>query len=103
MFLRDRAGPWTLEDLAELGDDGQGYEIVDGLLLVSPPEMLFNTRLAHRLAQQLARQAPVPLEALHELYVRLGTDARRPDVAVLRGDASVTRHQLGVEAQPVWC
>ena len=99
--LRDRAGPWTLEDLAELGDDGQGYEIVDGLLLVSPPEMLFTTRLAHRLAQQLARQAPVPLEVLHELYVRLGTDARRPDVAVLRGDAPVTRHQLGVEAQHV--
>ena len=55
VFLRDRAGPWTLEDLAELGDDGHGYEIVDGLLLMSPPEMLFNTRLAHRLAQQLAR------------------------------------------------
>ena len=63
MSLRDRAGPWTLEDLAELGDDGP----------------------------------------LHELYVRLGTDARRPDVAVLRGDAPVTRHQLGVEAQHVWC
>ena len=58
--LRDRAGPWTLEDLAELGDDGQGYEIVDGLLLVSPPEMLVNTRLAHRLApsSEAMRRSP---------------------------------------------
>ena len=99
--LRDRAGPWTLEAVAELTDDGQGYEIVDGLLLVSPPELLFNTRLAHRLAQQLRRQAPAPLEVLHELYVRLGTDARRPDVAVIKGDAPVTRSQLGVEARHV--
>lgn len=99
--LLDRAGPWTLEDLAGLGDDGRGYEIVDGLLLVSPPEMLFDTRLAHRLARQLELQAPAPLEVLHEVYVRLGTDARRPDIAVIRGDAPVARRQLGVASSHV--
>lgn len=52
-------------------------------------------------AQQLARQAPAPLEELHELYVRLGTDARRPDLAVIRGDAPVARRQLGVESAHV--
>lgn len=99
--LLDHAGPWTLEDLAGLGDDGRGYEIVDGLLLVSPPEMLFNTRLAHRLARHLEQQLPPFLEVLREAYVRLGADARRPDLTVLRGDTPVARRQLGVDPSQV--
>lgn len=47
----DRAGPWAFADLVELPDDGRRYEVVDGLLVVSPPPSQ-----AHMLAYEAAHQ-----------------------------------------------
>ncbi len=35
----DRDG-WTIDDLYEIPDDGLRYELLDGMLLVSPPAVL---------------------------------------------------------------
>ncbi len=91
----DRAGPWTLDDLLELPRDGRRYEVVDGVLLVSPRETLFNDRVATRLFRQLDRQVPPGVEAVLDTYLRLGTDGRVPDVGLVVADVPVPRRQIG--------
>lgn len=91
----DRAGPWTLEDLLDLPRDGRRYEVVDGVLLVSPRETLFNGRVATRLFRQLDRQVPPGFEAVLDTYLRLGTDGRIPDVGIVVADVPVPRRQIG--------
>src|SRR5664280_2972289 len=45
LFLT-KLGAWTLDDLAQLPDDGRRYEIIDGSLLVSPPPSNYHQGLA---------------------------------------------------------
>ena len=47
LFLT-KLGAWTLDDLAQLPDDGRRYEIIDGslLILVSPPPSNYHQGLA---------------------------------------------------------
>jgi Uma2 family endonuclease len=51
-------GPWTLEDLLDLPDDGNRYEILDGSLLVSPPPQLTHVYSNQELTNLLTRQVP---------------------------------------------
>lgn len=49
-LLLTKLGAWTLDDLAQLPDDGRRYEIIDGRLLVSPPPSNYHQGLAFELA-----------------------------------------------------
>ena len=95
----DRLGPWTLDDLAEVDDEVHRFEVVDGSLVVSPPPMAFHQAVSRRLFRQLDRQAPPEWEAVYEEYVRLGTDGRQPDVALLRAGLSAPRRRAGYPPQ----
>lgn len=95
----DRAGTWTIDDLAELPDDGLRYEVVDGLLLVSPMETVFNEQVSLRLFRQLDRQAPPGWEGVHESAVRLGTDGRVPDTGLARADVPTPMRLVGRPAE----
>ncbi len=83
----DRLGPWTLDDLAEVDDEVHRFEVVDGSLVVSPPPTPRHQRIARRLFRQLLVQETAEWEAVYEAYVRLGSDGRQPDLALLRRDA----------------
>lgn len=83
----DRAGPWRFEDLAGLPDlprDGRRYEVVDGLLVVSPPPGHRHQLVSNRLQRQLQAQARDGWEVLLEFALPLGTDGRLPDLAAVR-------------------
>ncbi|MGH3735443.1 MAG: Uma2 family endonuclease [Micromonosporaceae bacterium] len=54
---------WTVEDLIQLPDDGNRYEIAHGSLLVTPPAAVRHGRAAHRLCQRLIALAPDELTA----------------------------------------
>jgi Uma2 family endonuclease len=54
-------GPWTVDDLADLPDDGQRYELIEGSLLVSPAPAKPHLRAATRLQRLLLREAPPEL------------------------------------------
>lgn len=86
---------WTIDDLADLPDDGRRYEVVDGTLVMSPPPTVVHETVAQRLFRLLDRAAPDGFEAVHESALRLGTDCRYPDVGVVRSDVAVSRRQLG--------
>lgn len=53
-----RDGPWTLDDLPDLPDDGNRYELIEGNLLVGPAPAIPHVRAANRLHRRLSRQAP---------------------------------------------
>lgn len=47
-------GEWTYEDWLKLPDDGYRYEVIDGVLHMSPPPRPRHQRVAFRLARKLA-------------------------------------------------
>jgi Uma2 family endonuclease len=56
-----RKGVWTIEDLADLPDDGCRYELLDGSLIVTPPANTFHFGAATSLDRVLARFEPADL------------------------------------------
>lgn len=56
---------WTVDDLAQLPDDGLRYELVDGMLLVSPAPRPAHQRASARLFLLLAAACPAHLEVFY--------------------------------------
>ncbi|MQA83498.1 MAG: Uma2 family endonuclease [Streptosporangiales bacterium] len=81
-------GPWTLDDLMGLPDDGQRYEIIDGSLLVSPAPGSPHQRAAHRLAATLNRDLGSEWEALEAVGILL---RRRSPIRLIVPDVVVAR------------
>lgn len=85
---RPGRGAWTVDDLQDLPEDGQDYEIFDGSLLVSPHADVFHGAIANRLRRLLDRQAPPGLLVGQDI----GVSAKRssyfvPDLFAAREDA----------------
>jgi Uma2 family endonuclease len=78
-------GPWTVQDLRDLPDDGYRYEVFDGSLLVSPPPPMPHFNTVYRLRRILERQAPDGIVIGENLGVRTRKDDRTlyiPDLVV---------------------
>jgi len=81
-------GPLTVDDLEAMPDDGHRYELLDGVLIVSPAPRPLHQRMAFRLAMLLHEAAPLDLEVL-PAPLAVHPDERRltellPDVLVAR-------------------
>jgi len=74
---------WTLEDLANLPDDGRRYEIVDGVLHVSPAPGLPHQFALHRLCVALDRTLPPGLAIMPGIDIDMGHTMLIPDVSVV--------------------
>ena len=82
-----RDGGFTVGDLDEMPDDGRRYELVDGVLLVSPSHCWEHQRGASRLDAVLERACPSYLDVLHPVDVRRGERTSvQPDLSVVRAD-----------------
>lgn len=84
-----QAGAWRFDQLDGLPDDGHRYEVVDGLLVVSPPPTGRHQLVVGELQLQLMQQCPPRWRVLHELGLLLGTDGRVPDLAVIDAGTSL--------------
>lgn len=84
-----RTGHWRFDQLDELPDDGRRYEVVDGLLVVSPPPTVWHQVVSAALLRQLSAQAPPEWHVLFELGLPLGSDGRVPDLSVLSARAPI--------------
>ena len=80
-------GSWRFDQLDALPDDGRRYEVVDGLLVVSPPPSFWHQVVSAALLRQLSAQAPPDWHVLFELGLPLGTDGRVPDLSVVSARA----------------
>ncbi len=80
--------PFSRTDLARMPDDGRRYELVDGVLIVSPVPGRLHQRALARLAMLLDSACPPDLEVLIGPFaVGLADDTElRPDILVARRD-----------------
>ncbi|RLV50890.1 Uma2 family endonuclease [Nocardioides mangrovicus] len=95
-----RGGPFTAADLEGMPDDGRRYEILDGVLVVSPSPRPLHQRVVRELTLLLHPLTPVGLELFFApLDVYLGEDTViEPDLVVAR---STDVGDRGVERVPV--
>lgn len=98
LVLPDAFRRWTIDDLADLPDDGRRYEIVDGQLVVSPPPTFRHDEFADALCERLRAALPAGWKARTTPVLQLGSDCRVPDVGVYR-QVPVARGQLGLSAE----
>jgi Uma2 family endonuclease len=75
-------GPWTVDDLDRLPDDGKRYEIIDGSLLVSPAPTPRHQVIADRVRRLLRASAGAEFEVLEAVGVQLPGSVLIPDVVV---------------------
>jgi hypothetical protein len=54
--------PFTVDDLEAMPDDGRRYELLDGMLLVSPTSAFRHQKIAYRLHAALELVAPEEYE-----------------------------------------
>ena len=77
--------PFTVADLDRIPDDGRRYELVDGVLIVSPRPGNPHQEVAAELLGLLRSRCPAELRALPEPAVRIAPDTELdPDVVVIR-------------------
>jgi Uma2 family endonuclease len=84
--------PFTIDDLDLLPDDGNRYELDDGVLVVTPPPTMGHQRVVHRLAVTLDAACPAEYEVLPGSGVQISqVQYRIPDIVVIRaGSAQFT-------------
>jgi Uma2 family endonuclease len=86
--MSDMGRPFTVDDLEFMPDDGNVYELIDGVLFVSPPPGRRHQRALVRLGELLDDTCPDELAVLWPPYViRPSLDTElRPDVQVAWDD-----------------
>jgi Uma2 family endonuclease len=96
--------PFTVDDLDFMPDDGNVYELIDGVLFVSPPPGRRHQRALLRLGELLDDACPEDLAVLWPPYVvRMSLDTElRPDLQVawevdIEGEVVLDAPELAVE------
>jgi Uma2 family endonuclease len=94
------ARPITLAERDAIPDDGRRYELIDGILVVSPAPTPRHQRAVLHLAMELVAACPPQLEVLvAPLDVDLADDTvMQPDVLVARRDQLTDR---GLDGPPL--
>jgi Uma2 family endonuclease len=91
-------GPYTVEDLHALPDEGKSFELVDGWLIELSPSTRHDF-LADRLRRILefaAHTAAVPVYIQAPMDISTPAGARKPDVAVIDATVAATARELGM-------
>ena len=77
--------PFTVEDLDRMPDDGHRYELIDGMLIVSPAPNIGHQRVIIVLGSLLEQACPEDMVVLADVGVRIAEkSALEPDVVVAR-------------------
>lgn len=81
------AGPWTIDEVLELPDNGMRFELVDERLVVSPVPPKPHQMAAKLLERILDDAAPRKLEANRDVNLRVRDELLIPDVMVATSDS----------------
>lgn len=77
--------PFTAAELDRMPDDGHRYELLDGVLVVSPRPTTIHQVVARRITSRLEQACPEGLEVVPEPAVQLSADTGfDPDIVVVR-------------------
>lgn len=94
-------GPWTIDKVAAMPEDGSRYELVEGRLVVSPAPPPIHQKAGKRLISILDAAAPLEFEGSPETNIRIGPDLLIPDVMVARSIALDVLGSLYAEPKDV--
>lgn len=99
-----RSGPYTIHDLFEIEDELHRYEVLDGMLLVSPGPGFDHQWCGDELRAALKYAAPPGVKVVTAFTVRLHHDTRGfiPDLVVTRPQVK-TRGRRFLEAEDLLC
>lgn len=87
--LHPPPGGWTTDDLDQLPEDGYRYELIDGVLLVSPSPTSRHQKLIVRLDTALEASCPSEWAVTQGVEVRINRlRSLIPDVLVVSADAA---------------
>src|SRR5262252_10297480 len=76
---------FTVDQLDRMPDDGRRYELLDGVLIVSPRPRLLHQEAASELLVQLRAACPAELSVIAEPAVLLNRSTEfDPDIVVIR-------------------
>jgi Uma2 family endonuclease len=90
----DHAGPWSEADYLALPETRERIELLDGSLLVTPAPSSDHQQLARRLANLLEAAAPVELEVVEAVNLRVGpSQFLIPDLLITRRLEAVGTYQ----------
>ena len=81
-----RGRAFTRSDLDAMPDDGRRYELIDGVLIVTPAPVHLHQRMVLRLAILLVEACPDDLEVLTAPF-----DVALDDISILQPDVLVAR------------
>ncbi|MEZ5210629.1 Uma2 family endonuclease [Gordonia sp. (in: high G+C Gram-positive bacteria)] len=86
--------PLTNADLDSMPDDGHRYELIDGVLIVSPAPRLRHQRVSMRLSVVLFNACPDDIEVLAAPFdvVLAGDSTMQPDLIVTRTEHPTERN-----------
>jgi Uma2 family endonuclease len=98
-------GEWTYEDWLRLPDDGYGYDVIDGVLYVSPPPLTRHQRISMQIVGRLwdfLRQQPVGEVLYAPVGVRLPNQPvpLQPDIVFIRANRREIIGEQYVEGTP---
>lgn len=83
--LEDR--PLTVADLERTPDDGNRYELVNGVLVVSPAPNFLHQLIATRLTFLLVLRCPAAMTVVSPIGMNIADDHHRiPDLAIVRSN-----------------
>jgi Uma2 family endonuclease len=86
---------WTVRDLDRLPDDGQRYELIDGVVVVAPSPTLLHQHVTSQLEWLLSDAAPPGLVVGQAVGIVLAEDeCPIPDIVVLRAPADYRRNRF---------
>src|SRR3954452_1131974 len=94
-------GPWTIDEVAVMPEDGMRHELVEGRLVVSPAPPPPHQNAGQRLIRILEAAAPLEFEASPETNIRIGADMFIPDVMVARSESLCAPGSLYVDPKDV--
>lgn len=87
--LHPPPGGWTTDDLDELPEDGHRYELIDGVLIVSPSPTSRHQKLVVRLDTALEASCPPEWMVTQGVEVRISRfRSLTPDVLVVTAEAA---------------
>lgn len=97
MAMHPPSGPYTVADLELMPDDGRRYELIDGMLFVSPAPGFRHQKMVAQMVVRLERVCPEGLHVLPAPFaVQIANDTEvQPDVLVAR-DEDFTEKNLPV-------
>jgi Uma2 family endonuclease len=94
-------GPWTIDEVAAMPEDGMRHELVEGRLVISPVPPPPHQTAGKRLIRILEAAAPLEFEANPETNIRIGADLFIPDVMVARSASLCVPGSLYVDPKDV--